>query len=131
MHIHVKAGSDAGREILHDAQLRESIDGIIRQFCLAGPDYFFQPALKLHTVSHGAEKCHSCMGVGIFKSGHQQIALQVNLPLKNGHIVPDGPDIRDHLSVCPDLFIGYAHIRRKAKHFAVVKTNHKLFSLSF
>ena len=67
---------------------------------------------------------HGGMSMGIFKAGHQQVTVQIDLAIKSRKRLFSRADIGNAISLGPDLLIGQAHIRLKTEYFAVIKPDH-------
>ena len=88
--IHIKDSRDAAGKIFQHRQTGHLINILVRQLLLQGKHFLLQPTLQRHIIRCGAQESHGRVGMGILKTGHQQILLTVHL------IVPG--DVGDTLS---------------------------------
>ena len=123
--VHVEAGGYAGREVFQNAQAGELVYGLRREPGLVGKDLVVQPVLQRQVVGVGAEKDHGGVGVGVLEAGDEQIALQIYLPLKDGHILLCRAHIDYGASIHPDLVAAELHAAAEAEGLPVVKSYHR------
>ena len=128
--IHVKAGRDAAREILEDGQLGERVHRLGRELGLQREDLLEQPRLQRHIIGIRAYKAHAGVRVRVLKARHNEIAAEIDLPLKRGQRLRRGADVGNLVPIGPDLVRRDGHAVRHRERAAVEKADHRL-SLRF
>ena len=122
--VHVERRGDAAGEVFEDGQLRKHVDVLRRELVLQRDDFAEEPVLQRQIVGIGAHEAHARMCVRVFEARHQQVAAQVDLAFKGGHVRFRRADVGNGAAVHPDLV---RRDRRRAGHGqrpAVKKSNH-------
>ena len=97
------------------------------ELCLHGEDLLEKPVIERHIIRIGAQEGHGGVGVGVLETGHQKVAVKVDLPLKGGHLILFGAYIANAAAIDPDFVVTQADSALKAQQLSVVKAYH-LFS---
>ena len=106
--VHIKTGGNAALQILQKRQPGQVINIFCGQLGFQRKDFVIQPAFQGQIVAKGATKCHGRVGVGILKGRHQQIAVQVDLPVRFCPRVR--PQAHNTVAVYPYLLVRNIHL---------------------
>ena len=131
LEIHIKAGGDSAAQVFHDPDAGKLIDHFRRQLRFPRKHLLRQPFLQRKIVRQGTQKRHGGVGVSIFEGWHQQIPLQIDLPVKVRHIFPGRSHIADGISIHPDFpVLRHPETSCKLQDPSVIETNHVTLLLS-
>ena len=125
--IHIKERRSSGFQIFQNRQTVKSVNVLLCQPVFIGEYLFKQPGLKRNILRKGAQERHRRMRVCILERRHQEIAVHIDLSLKNRLFVRLFPDQGDAAAVCPDCAFRDIKAVLHCQDFRIIKPYHAEF----